>query len=216
MPSPPSPNLSQFNLRTMFVGVAMLAAVFAAASYGGWPGLVAAATLAALVAAHVVGNAIGTRLRDEVSPQWNPRPDVPRWDGRRGFREREVTRGVPAEGTGGTRGAPATNADGTPSVPATAEERRLHQRTPLGRIIHLTSAGAALVGALMGGAALAFWTSTSFSGWVVGTLSSAVVGGFVGFLLACFLEMTIRAWWQASKSETEVKEDMGIPREIGG
>jgi hypothetical protein len=51
---------------------------------------------------------------------------------------------------------------------------------------------------------------------VVGTLSSAVVGGFVGFLLACFLEMTIRAWWQASKSETEVKEDMGIPREIGG
>jgi hypothetical protein len=110
----------------------------------------------------------------------NPRPEAARWEGRR-----QVS-------------------DGIRSVRATLG-RRLHQRTPLGRIIQVTSGGAALVGALMGGAALAFWTDTSLSGWFVGTLSSAVVGGFVGFLLACFLEMTIRAWWQAA--ETGRRED---------
>jgi hypothetical protein len=87
--------------------------------------------------------------------------------------------------------------------------RRLHQRSPLGRIIQVTSGGAALMGALMGGAALAFWTTTSLSGWFVGTLSSAVVGGFVGFLLACFLEMTIRAWWQASETGRRGDEETG-------
>jgi hypothetical protein len=124
-----------------------------------------------LISAHVVGNTLGTRLRDEVSPQLNPRPSA------------------------------ISRRSGTKGVPVTICERRLHQRTPVGRIILATCAGAVLVGALMGGAALAFWTDASLSGWLVGTLSSGVLGGFVGFLLACFLEMTIRAWWQASAGD---------------
>ncbi|MEX2138684.1 MAG: hypothetical protein WD894_05445 [Pirellulales bacterium] len=185
MPSPPSPNLSQFNLRTLFVGVALMAMVFAAASYGGWAGLLAAATLAALVSAHVIGNVLGRRLRDEVSPQLNPTPPKP---------PRPWVRGRLLRG-----------------------ERRLHQRTPLGRIIHVTSAGAAVMGGLLGGLALAFWTDASLSGWMVGMLSSAVLGGFFGFLLACFLEMTIRALWQASEGERETPRegDGEIRREMG-
>jgi hypothetical protein len=169
MSSPSSPNLSQFNLRTLFIGVALLSVVFAAAAYGGWAGLLAAATLAALISAHAIGNVLGTRLRDEVSPQLNPTPPKPP-------PPRIIARVL-------------------------VGERRLHERTPLGRIIHVTSAGAALVGAVLGGLALAFWTGASVAGWFVGTLSSAVLGGFFGFLLACFLEMTIRAWWQASQAE---------------
>ncbi len=176
---PPSPNLSQFNLRTMFVGMAILAAVFAAASYGGWAGLLAAGVLAALISAHVIGNTLGRRLRDEVSPHLNPRP------------------------------AATSGPSVTTCVPVRICERRLHQRTPVGRMILVTSAGAALVGALMGGAALAFWTGASFSGWLVGTLSSGVLGGFVGFLLACFLEMTIRAWWQASEVDRRGESGRG-------
>jgi hypothetical protein len=171
MSSPPSPNLSQFNLRTLFVGVAVISVVFAAASYGGWAGLLAAATLAALISAHVIGNALGMRLRDEVSPQLNPRP------------------------------ASTFRHEGTRRMFTTVSPRRLHERTPLGRIIHVTSAGAALMGGVLGGLALAFWTGASTAGWIVGTLSSAVLGGFFGFLLACFLEMTIRAWWQAAEDQ---------------
>jgi hypothetical protein len=171
MSSPGSSNLSQYNLRTLFAAVALLAAVFAAARYGGSAGFMVAATVAALIAAHVAGNALGTRLRDEVSPQFNPKPAISR------------------------------HADGTRSVPATCGERRLHQRTPLGPIIRVTSGGAAVAGAVLGGLALAVWTEASPVGWLVGTISSAVLGAFFGFLLASFLEMTIRAWWQACEGQ---------------
>jgi RsiW-degrading membrane proteinase PrsW (M82 family) len=176
MSSPGSSNLSQYNLRTLFAAVAILAAVFASGRYGGSAGLMAAATVAALIAAHVVGNALGTRLRDEVSPHFNPQPptESPRKDTRR--------------------------------VPTTFGERRLHQRTPLGRIIHITSGGAALVGAVLGGLALAVWTDATPVGWLVGTVSSAVLGAFFGFLLASFLEMTLRAWWQASEGQERERE----------
>jgi len=169
MSSPGSSNLSQYNLRSLFAAVALVAAVFASGRYGGSAGLIAAATVAALVAAHVVGNALGTRLRDEVSPQWNqkPEPKAPQL-----IHARQVV-----------------------------AERRLREHTPLGRVIHVTSGGAAVVGAVLGGLALAFWTEASAAGWLVGTVSSAVLGGFFGFMLASFLEMTLRAWWQASEGE---------------
>jgi hypothetical protein len=162
-----SSNLSQYNLRTLFAAVAMLAGICAAARYGGGAGFMVAATVAALVAAHVVGNALGTRLRDEVSPQWNEKPEQ---TAPQVIRARKLAR-----------------------------ELRLHERTPLGRVIHITSGGAAVVGAVLGGLALAVWTDASLTGWLVGTVSSAVLGGFFGFLLASFLEMTLRAWWQASE-----------------
>ena len=111
MREPASTNLSQFNLRTLFAAIALAAAVFAAARYGGWPGLLAAATLAALMCAHIFGNALGTRLRDEVSPEWNRDPP------NTGPRLVLVRR---------------------PAV-----ERRLHERTPLGPMIFVTTGGAA-------------------------------------------------------------------------
>jgi len=180
MSSPGSSNLSQYNLRSLFAAVALVAAVFASGRYGGSAGLIAAATVAALVAAHVVGNALGTRLRDEVSPQWNQKPE--------------------------------------PAAPQpihmrqAVAERRLRERTPLGRVIHITSGGAALVGAVLGGLALAFWTEASAAGWLVGTFSSAVLGGFFGFMLASFLEMTLRAWWQASEGERTMGRAGGAER----
>jgi hypothetical protein len=164
-----SPNLYQFQLRTLFIAVTALAVVFAATRYGGWPWLLAAATLASLLSAHVVGNVVGTRLRDEVSPRLNAKPNPH-------SRECEKMR-------------------------VRVVKRSLHERTPLGRLIRFITCGAALVGALLGGGALFLWTRATPAGWLVGTLSSSVVGGFVGFLLASFLEMTIRAWWHAAKRE---------------
>ena len=48
MSSPRSSNLSQYNLRTLFAAVALLAGVFASGRYGGGVGLMAAATVAAV------------------------------------------------------------------------------------------------------------------------------------------------------------------------
>lgn len=79
--------------------------------------------------------------------------------------------------------------------------RRLHERTPLGRLILLISAGGAVVGGILGGLALAVWTRVTVPGWIVGTISSAVLGAFFGFLMGSFLDMSIRAWWQASHRE---------------
>jgi len=168
MPSSTSSNLSQFNLRTLLGGVALLGVVFAIVRAGGWGVSLAVVSVTALIGAHVIGNALGTRLRDEVSPQLNQTPVV----------------------------APRVAELGRPEV-----EPRLHQRTPLGRIIRVTSGGAAILGAIFGGMALAVWTSTGPTGWLVGTISSAALGGFFGFLLASFLDMTIRAWWQATEGE---------------
>jgi hypothetical protein len=151
----------------MFAAVAFFAVAFAVIRYGGAGTVVVVLTFGLLVAGHVVGNVLGTRLRDEVSPQLNPKPiEQPR---------------------------PAS------FVRPIDIDRRLRERTPLGRIILFTSAGAAVIGALLGGLALAFWTGASVSGWLVGSLSSGVLGGFFGFMLASFLEMTIRAWSQATK-----------------
>jgi hypothetical protein len=137
----------------------------------------AAATVAALIAAHLIGNALGTRLRDEVSPQWNAKPEqaAPQL-----IRARQMARDL-----------------------------RLHQRTPLGRVIHITSGGAAVVGGVTGGLALAVGTDASPAGWLVGTVSSAVLGGFFGFMLASFLEMTLRAWWQASEGQEGERGRLG-------
>jgi hypothetical protein len=165
---PLASNSSQFTLRALFAVVALFAIVFALLRYGGGAAAMVVITFGALIAAHVVGNSLGTRLRDDVSREMNPRP--------------------------------AHLPQRVPSTPVPID-RRLHERTPIGRVILITTGGAAFTAAVLGGAALFLWTSAGPSGWLVGTLSSAVVGGFVGFLLASFLEMTIRAWWQAARRQ---------------
>ena len=169
MPSSSTPsNLSQFQLRTLFVGVGLLGVVFGIARMGGWGVSLALVTFIALAAAHVIGNVLGTRLRDEVSPQLNQTP---------------------------------AHLPHAVDLDQRRIEGRLNQRTPLGRIIRVTSGGGAILGAIFGGMALAAWTSAGPTGWLVGALSSAALGGFFAFLLASFLEMALRAWWQAAGRE---------------
>src|SRR5688572_10022756 len=115
MPSSSTPsNLTQFQLRTLFVGVGLLGVVFAIARLGGWGVSLALVTFIALAAAHVVGNVLGTRLRDEVSPQLNQTP---------------------------------AHLPHAVDLDQRRIEGRLNQRTPLGRFIHFTSGGGAILGA---------------------------------------------------------------------
>ncbi len=156
-------------MQSLLAATAILGLLFAIIRQGGLWGLLFAMLMLALVAAHVVGNALGTKLRDNVSRELNL--DMPR---------RRIR---------------------LPPVSREQRSRRLHEHTPLGRLILVISVGGALMGGILGGLSLAAWTRASVAGWIVGTISSAVLGAFFGFLLASFLDMSIRAWWQASHRE---------------
>jgi hypothetical protein len=169
MPSSRARHYSQFSMQTLLAITAILSLLFAIIRQGGRWGLLFSLLMLALVAAHVVGNALGTKLRDQVSRELNP--DMRR----RRIRLTPLSREQPG--------------------------RRLHEHTPLGRLILLISVGGAVLGGILGGLSLAAWTHASVPGWIVGTISSAVLGAFFGFLLASFLDMSIRAWWQASHRE---------------
>lgn len=150
----------------MMWAVAGCGVVFAMFRYVGVGGGVAVVTLVLLVLAHVLGNAFGQRLRDQVSRELNPDyRRVPRASG----------------------------------VVIRSSRARLYERTPLGRLIVVLSGVGAAIGASLG--AIVFWSSASTSGWLVGSFSSGVLGAFLGFMLASFAEMSIRAWWQATRRD---------------
>ncbi len=66
---PISQSLPQFRLRTLFLVVTYLAVVFALMGVIGPIASTALLLLLAMIALHVAGNALGTRLRDETSAQ---------------------------------------------------------------------------------------------------------------------------------------------------
>ena len=169
MPASHTRHRTQFSMQSLLAIVAVLGLLFAIIRQAGSSGLLFALLVLALIAAHVVGNALGTKLRDQVSRELNP--DL--------RRKRIRLRPAIGEHAG----------------------RRLHEHTPLGRLIVFISAGGAMLGGILGGLALAVWTQATVPGWIVGTISSAVLGAFFGFLMGSFLDMSIRAWWQASHRE---------------
>jgi hypothetical protein len=56
-----------------------------------------------------------------------------------------------------------------------------------------------LIGGLIGGLALALlsFERAGYTGIIVGTISAAMVGGFLGFLTSTFAEIALRAWKEA-------------------
>jgi len=133
----------------------VLGVACAAIGWLGVAGWIAAAVLAASVAMHVAGNAIGTRLRDDADR------DLSR------ARRDDVAR---------------------PMLPV-ARPTRLEQRQSLGRLVPVSAGIGAICGGVMGATALATLASCSAAGAVLGGLSSAVIGGLLGFLGASFVEI---------------------------
>jgi hypothetical protein len=153
----------QFRLRTMLLTVTLCGAACAVAQAIGPLLSVVFGLFFLLVALHVVGNAIGTKLREEATANAElyatERPNFPM-----------LIEGPP-------------------------RAKPLALRTPLGRWI----AAATIIG-LAGGGSLGetlFFGNASPSALVVGTISSAVIGGFVAFLASSFLSVGIAAAWQA-------------------
>ena len=178
-PAPPrEPHLLRFRLRQLFFMVTMLSVLCAllVLTDGPWP-LVIGVT-AALVAAHVFGTLVGTRLRDtsQVLVHWraaNPNltDDAPRAD----------------------------------LHPTEASRSALPPRSPLanhGRVSHWPQWSllvGALSGVVFGGAflALIIGNSIGWAGWAVGTLSCGVLGAWAAFLASSFGSIARHAWRHA-------------------
>ena len=180
--------LPQFGLRTLFFVVALLGVLFAVMAAIG-PAASAALLLGlAIVGLHVVGNRVGTALRDGVDAELARNASD---EARRRQNFTQIQRSV------------RTQLDQPVSG--------LYQRTRLSRLNRVLGGFGAAIGAAAGYAVLANWTAASIGGLVVGSVSSAVLGGGFGFLWGSFLEAALCAWWQAA-SEAPSRDRSAISK----
>lgn len=166
----------QFTLRMLIGLITLLAAMFALVNVVHPVVMAGLVLLALLIAAHVAGNVIGTRLREigdhPVTKEGKEAPPRP-------F-DRHVDR----------------NSFAPPSDLA----RKISLGLP---ILIVTSAGV-LTGGIGGG--LWGFLSAGSDGWlniVVGTVAFGFLGGFGSFAAFSFTQVILGAWWQASRSSAQ-------------
>lgn len=173
------PQLFRFGLKQLMLAMAGAASLFAllAVTDGVWPWIIA--FIALMAAAHVMGNSLGTRLRDTSA-------DVRQWRG--------------AQWPGGVDGPAAT-----PQPVQWAEltlpdptPLRLHDPPPRRRVQGATILGA-LAGAVGGAAALArvAGQQAGWPGLAVGAISCGVMGAWLAMLVSSFWMIARQAWKHA-------------------
>jgi hypothetical protein len=143
----------------------VVAVACAAIGWLGLAGWLAVVVVAASVAMHVAGNAIGTGLRDAADRR----------------RER----------------VPAASPEPLPPRPPAHLERR----TSLGRLVPVSASIGGACGGLAGTASLLQLDSVSVAGALLGGISSAIIGGLVGFLAASFVEIVRTSVGEAIAAE---------------
>ena len=157
----------RFTLRTMLLAVTALGCLFGVMSVLGTVWSVAILLFGCLVAGHVLGNSLGTRLRD----------------------------GAPKRS--GVSHAPR-DARFTATHRSSIEGSGLSRRTRLSRITLVMAFGGGAAGAFLGGTGLAaIYPDAGAPAVALGVVSSAVLGGFMGFLTSSFLSVTLKAWREA-------------------
>ena len=153
----------RFRLRTMLLAVTLCGVACAVMQAVGpaWSAILGFGLL--LVAMHVLGNAIGTRLRDDATAD------------------------------------AACDTDERPRHPASfrrpVRSKELARRAPLGRWIVLVTAIGVAGGGTLG--EIFLFGNSARTAVAVGTISSAVIGGFAAFLTSSFLCVGASALWQA-------------------
>jgi hypothetical protein len=160
----------KFSLRALWLSMTVLCCLFAAmASLGAlWSAVLALFLL--LAAAHVIGNKMGTHLRDladrQIVAEQLAKP-------RRSSERVMLSMPVPEQ---------------------------LTSRRKLNRVTLLMTIGGALIGAEMGGLGLvAIYPHASIGAMALGIFSSAVLGGFAGFLTSSFLSVVRQALAEAHR-----------------
>ena len=156
----------QFCLRTLMLSVTLCGVLFALMSALGGLWSIMLVLFLSLAVAHVLGNVLGTQLRDATHRQ--PRP---------------ADRAEPYDAA-------------SPPVPTA---QRLREHTGISRKLLIVAALCAMVGGTLGGCGLMFTLGerASLAAIGLGIVSSAVLGGFFGFLLSSFCLVFSRALGEA-------------------
>ena len=145
---------------------------------GSWPVIIGLAAL--LIGAHVLGNLLGTRLRDTSH-------DVMQW--------RTQQLGVEADSPI-TTGRPVELAklNLPPSTPLASHERIARGTT------WFVIAGT-LIGIILGGTVIGMTIGQriEWAGWAVGTISCGVLGAWAAFLASTFSSIARHAWRHANQ-----------------
>lgn len=176
-PAPREPHLLKFRLRQMFLVVTLFSLLFAlvAATEGPWPWVIVISTL--MVAAHVLGNLIGTRLRDTSESVVLWRKSDPR-----------QTSDDPSIG----RSEDFAN---HPPLP----ETNLRNFGRIIRGLRWYLLGGFTVGLILGATLLVLTIGhrIGWAGWIVGAISGGVLGIWLTFLTVSFTTIARDAWRQA-------------------
>jgi len=98
-----------------------------------------------------------------------------------------------------------------PPIP-TAAPAFLETRTPLGRLVPVSVAIGAACGGTAGAVALGWLTRATAAGALLGGVSSAVVGGLFGFLLASLIEIVRTSLREAIEAEERPRRAIGSGR----
>lgn len=151
----------------------VVAVACAAVGWLGLAGWMAVVVLMASVAMHVAGNALGTAMGEAT--------------------DREIARRRSLAGDWPTSDT---------ALPVSAPSR-LERREPLGRLVPISCGIGAVLGGVIGSTALILLTSSSLPGAVLGGVSSAVIGGLAGFLVASFVDILRGALRDAIAREQE-------------
>jgi len=147
--------------------VVVIAVACAAINWLGLAGWLAAAVILASLAAHVAGNALGTRMREATDR------DLARHEGLRVWR----------------------------TVMPASRPTHLERRSNLGLLVPISAGIGAACGGIAGAASLLSLTASSIPGAVLGGVSSAVIGGLLGFLGASFVEIVRTSLREAIAAE---------------
>lgn len=178
MPTPPDDRRAgldppQFHLSTMLWGVALLAVLFAMVTYFGLHSALVLTLFALAVAAHVAGNALGTKLRASGD---RPLP----W----------------SQGE-----APATPIRQAPAAEDFAPTTELRERRPLGLPIVIATIAGGLVTAAVGGLLMVaiLDRAPTWTAMIAGTVACGALGAIWTFVTFSFVQVTWSACWQATR-----------------
>jgi hypothetical protein len=158
----------RFSLRALLLAMTALGCLFGLmAAVGGTWSLVLVFFLS-LILAHVLGNSVGTKLRDRASRRVSP------------------IESKPAAGPSSLREL------------AIAGPARLTERARLSRITLIATVGGALLGGAVGGTRFSeMYPDSPLAAVALGMISSAVLGAFAGFAASSFLSVALPALGEA-------------------
>jgi hypothetical protein len=180
--------LPQFTLRTLFLAISGLGVLFAVCNAIGLLASFGLLVFISLIALHIIGNALGTSLRDHapVSPTHSGNYGDNPTSGHFSF-------ALP------------------PGVALPQSTSRLSQRTPLGWVIFLTTLVGLVAGGWLGSWILLNSAGTSLHGLALGAISSGVLGGFAGFLFGSFVKTWLSVWRQACRESDHFDKRRKLP-----